>query len=349
MMNRRKTLKSKRIDLPDTLENIYAFICQQGWGDGLPIIPPTEERVGKMIDYVDRYPDEVVAQVAPIDGEATIEKIAINAVMVGCLPEYMPVIIAAVEAMTSPEFNLSSIQTTTNPVTALAIINGPVRQKININCTTGCMGPGWRANATIGRSIRFILINIGGGKPDIIDRAAHGMPGKYTFCFGEYEEGNPWQPLHVERGFPNESSTVTIVGAQATHNVLTVAKNAPMILKLAANSMSTLGNNNMVFTEGEPLVVITSAHAAILAEAGFTKETVKQVIFDNAGVPEAEYPPEIATPSKKLCVVNGKVKPCERAEDIMLVITGAPNPSHLVTIPTFGPTRAVTRPIHVKD
>ena len=348
-MNHEKTLKSRKIDLPDTLEDIYEFVCNRGWGDGLPVIPPTEERICRMMDYAGREPGEAVAQVAPLNGEATIEKIAINAVMAGCLPEYMPVLIAAVEAVAAPEFHLEGLQTTTNPVGALAIINGPVRHTINLNCTSGCMGPGWRANATIGRAIRLILINIGGGVPDTVDRAIHGMPGKYTFCFGEYEEGNPWQPLHVERGFDRETSAVTVVGGQGTHNALTISPNPKLFLKLAADSMSTLGNNNMVFTEGEPLVVLTSAHAAILEKEGFSKQAVKEVIFKLAGVPVSEYPADVATPSKEICVIDGMVKPCEKAEDIMLVITGAPNPFHITVIPTFGDTKAVTRRVVDRD
>ena len=221
MGSNKKELKSKIVELPDSLEEVYEYVCSQKWGDGLPIIPPTEERVWKFIDYIDREPDEILGEMPPVDGIVTIEKIAINAVMAGCLPEYMPVLIAAVEAMLEPEFNLQAIQATTNPAAPLAIINGPIRHQFNINCGRGCLGPGWRANATIGRAIRLILINIGGGLPGVTDKATHGMPGKYCFCFGEDEEGNPWEPLHVERGFDKETSTVTIAGSQATHNCLT--------------------------------------------------------------------------------------------------------------------------------
>ncbi|MDO8567880.1 MAG: hypothetical protein Q7R57_04110 [Dehalococcoidales bacterium] len=344
-MDEKKTLKSRQIELPDSLEDVYEFVMKQGWGDGLPIIPPTQERVYRMIEHSGKEPDEVIASIAPLEGEATIEKIAINAVMAGCKPEYMPVVIAAVEAMAAPEFHLGGLQTTTNPVTALAIINGPIRHKIDVNCAVGCMGPGWRANATIGRAMRLIMLNIGGGVPDKVSRSLHGFPGRYSFCFGEYEEGNPWSPLHVERGFDKNTSTVTVVGAQATHNVITIVPDSKLFLRLAADSMSTLGNNNMVFTEGEPLIVITSAHAEILARDGFTKQTIKEFLFESCGVPVSQYPREIATPSKDLFVANGKVKPCEKPEDIMVVVTGAPNPYHLVVIPTFGDTTAVTMPI----
>jgi len=345
-MSNEKALKSTRIDLPDDIDDIYQFVCNQGWGDGLPVIPPTEERVHRMIDGSGRSPDEIVATVSPLDGEATVEKIAVNAVMAGCLPEYMPVLIAAVKAMAAPEFDLSSLQATTNPATPLAIINGPIRHKINVNCTRGCMGPGWRANATIGRAIRFILLNIGGGIIDVVDNSVHGMPGKYTFCFGEDEEGSSWPPLHVERGFNSETSTVTMVGGQATHNVVNMYPSGNTFIKMAANSMCTMGNNNMIGGGGEPLVVFTSAHVSILAKEGFSKEAVKQALFENARVALSEFPPGAAWGTSERLVIDGKVLPCAKAEDIMVVVAGADNPVHLVVIPTFGlSTKAVTVPI----
>ncbi len=342
-------LSSKRVDIPDDMEAIYDFICEKGWGDGLPIIPPTEERVQKMIDYIGRPPSEVIGELDPQCGKASIEKIAINAVMAGCLPEYMPVLIAAVEAMAEPEFNLHAIQTTTNPVAALAIINGPIREKLHVNCTRGCLGPGWRANAAIGRAIRFILINIGGGVPGSVDKAVHGMPGKYTFCFGEDEEGNPWEPLHVERGFANETSTITMIDAQATHNVVCVFPSGRTYLKLAANSMSTMGSNNMMNgqEESHPLVLLNSGHAGILIKEGFRKKLdVKQFLYENSGVPLSEYPPDaLRGRSSMMHIVNGLVKPCKQAEDITIVVAGGPNPYHLVVMPTFGHERAITKPI----
>ncbi|MBI2870036.1 MAG: hypothetical protein HYX96_09455 [Chloroflexi bacterium] len=338
-------LGSKRHELPESLDDVYDYVMRQGWGDGLPIVPPTEDRVQGMLDYTGRAPGEVVARVAPLDGEATVEKIAVNAVMAGCRPEYLPVVIAAVEAMAAPEFHLGGIQTTTNPVGPVLIINGPARQKLNVNCALGCMGPGWRANATIGRAVRLVLLNIGGGAPDTVDRAIHGMPGKYTFCFGEDEEGSPWAPLHVERGCDRAASAVTVTGGQGTHNNITNVPSPELFIKLIANAMSTWGNNNMAFTQGEPLVVLTSAHAAILAKAGFTKSKLKEAIFALAGAPVTDYPAAVATPSKPMFVLDGLVKPCEKPEDIMVVVTGSPVPYHIVVIPTFGDTRAVTRQI----
>ena len=170
------------LDCPDDAAEIFGRLYEEGMTDGLPVIPPTAERVTAMIGGAELPREHIVAELAPRNGVATIEKIAVNAVMAGCLPAYFPVVIAAVEAMTQPQFNLLGIQTTTNPVAPFVLINGPIRHKIDINCGAGALGPGRRANATIGRAIRLILLNIGGGIPGEIDKSILGMPGKYSFC-----------------------------------------------------------------------------------------------------------------------------------------------------------------------
>src|SRR3990167_5362018 len=157
-------------------------------------------------------PETVIATIAPGFGAATIERIAINAVLAGCDPEYLPVLIAAAEAVAAPEFNLQGIQSTTNPGAVWLIINGPIARRLGVNSGNNCLGQGNWANATLGRALRLILQNIGGALPGEMDRATQGQPGKYTFCCTENEERNPWEPLHVERGFARERSAVTVVG-----------------------------------------------------------------------------------------------------------------------------------------
>ena len=342
-------LTSDSIEIPASLEAVYQVVMERGWGDGLPVIPPTEDRVYAMLDSVKQPSDKVIGTMLPGGGEVTLEKLAINTVMAGCLPEYFPVIVAAVEAMLDPEFNVSGIQSTTNPVGPLLIVNGPIREKLNINCTRGCMGPGWRANATIGRAIRLILINVGGAVPAEVDKAVHGMPGKYTFCIGEDEEGNPWEPLHVERGFKREESTVTVAGVQGTSNV--VCGQYPytsVFLQLTANSICTMGNNNIMLGRGEPLVVLSSGHAEIAVKEGFSKADVKRFLFEHAKVPISALPIEVGrgeTREKRLLVVDDMALPCLSADDIMVVVAGGPNPYHTTTMPTFGDTRAITKRI----
>jgi len=213
-------LVSQRINASDSLEEINDLYYERSWADGLPIIPPTEERVMAMLAGTTQKPQNVVAEIPPQWGEATVEKVAINAVMAGCLPEYMPVILAAVEAMVEKQLNLYALQATTHPSAPLVIVNGPIRKELGLNSGYNVFGQGNRANATIGRAIRLILVNIGGAVPSKLDRATHGQPSKYSFCIAENEEVNPWEPLHVERGFDPSVSTVTIFGVENPWNVI---------------------------------------------------------------------------------------------------------------------------------
>src|SRR5262249_24111947 len=160
----------------------------------------------------DGDPEQVLGMLPPRQGEATVEKLAINAVMAGCLPEYLPVLIAAVEAVADPDFNLDGVQATTHPVAPLIVVNGPLARRLNINSGYNCFGQGFRANATIGRAMRLVLMNVGGGLPGTGDRSTQGSPSKFSYCIAENEEANPWEPLHVERGFPRDVSTVTVSG-----------------------------------------------------------------------------------------------------------------------------------------
>ena len=201
-MEQGPTLVARKFSVPNSLSNIFEIFdlyYEKGWTDGLPIYPPTEAAVGEMLRYTDRSPQDVVAIIPPKNGAATVEKIAINAVMAGCRPEYLPLLIAAIEAIVRPEYNLYGRQTTTHPGAHLVIINGPIRHELDVNCKHNVFGHGWRANATIGRALRLVLINVAGNKPGVTDMATHGHPGKYSFCMGEDEEGSPWTPFHVDR------------------------------------------------------------------------------------------------------------------------------------------------------
>ncbi|MBI2854384.1 MAG: hypothetical protein HYX87_05630 [Chloroflexi bacterium] len=338
------------LDIPDSPDRFYALVCEKRWGDGLPVVPPTPARVGRMFKYVDRAPDEVVADVAPAFGEATIRKIAVNAVMAGCLPQHMPVVVAAVEAMAAPEFNLNGIQATTNPVAPLLIVNGPARRDLDVNCSWGCLGLGWRANATIGRAIRLVLINLGGALPGDIDMAFLGMPAKYSFCLGEDEEGSAWEPLHVERGFSKEDSAVTVAGVQDMRNAAVSGTDVLSWLRVAADSLATVGNNDFWLGTGEPLFVITPAQSKALARAGLSKADVKRFLFEHSRLSLEKC---LALTGGKRepgwRIVNGKLAPCEKPEDIMIVVAGAPETLHMMVMPTWGDTRAQTVAVRGKS
>lgn len=340
-------LVSERHEVAADPEAIQAYLEAREWGDGLPVVPPTPERVERMVAGAGREPDEVIAEVDPRRGEATVEKIAVNAVMAGCRPDYMPVLIAAVEAVADPAFNLHGIQSTTNPVGPLLVVNGPVRRRIDLNCGRNALGPGRRANATIGRALRLILLHVGGALPDRMDKAILGMPGKYTFCLGENEEESPWEPLHVERGFAAEESTVTAVGAQGTQNILALAGGAREALILTGDAMATMGNNNVLFGRGNPLVFFSPGHARQFVDQGYrTKADVKRALFECSKIPRSRFPEREVfplVPLRERSLDGDHVCVARRAEDILVVVAGGPEPYHICYCPNFADTWAVTK------
>ena len=262
-------LEAQRIELPDDYDAVQELYLERGWSDGLPITPPTPRRVGAMLSAVSLDPQHVVAQLPPNWGDATVERLAINAVMAGCLPEYLPVIVAGVAAMSDPAFNLYAIQATTHSCAPLFIVNGPIRERLGMNSSSGAYGPGWRANATIGRAVRLALLNIGGGHPGVGDMSTQGAPSKYTYCIAENEEANPWEPLHVERGYSPNQSTVTVVGGEPPHNINDhTGATAEEILTIIAGAMAVTGANN-AYTGGETLLALGPEHAATMSADGF--------------------------------------------------------------------------------
>lgn len=258
----------------------YELALARGWTDGLVVAPPTVEKVEKIIDHLGRKPTECVGVVGPKDGLATIEQIAINCAMAGCAPEHAPVVLAALEAMLEPEFNLPGVQSTTNPCAPLVIVSGPIVKELGFNAKEGSFGGGSRANACVGRAVRLILWNIGGGIPGESDMASQGQPAKYLFCAAENAEQSPWQPLHVERGLKPEDSAVTVFACQSPAP-LRVLGNAERILRLIASSIPTPGVN-MFHTAGQFLLSFGAKPAQELARAGYTKADVKEWVWQNA-------------------------------------------------------------------
>jgi hypothetical protein len=262
-------------------EHFYA----QGWTDGLPIVPPTEARVAAMLAGMPgSRADELISVVPPKMGRATLTQIAVNAVMAGCRPEYLRVVVAALQAVSEPAYGLAHRQTTTHAGAPLIIVNGPIVQALRINCGRGLFGPGWRANATIGRALRLVLVNIGGAGPDV-DASQTGHPGKYTYCIGEYEAANPWESLHEERGFRREQNVVTVVNTEAPHSMTeNVQTDAREIMRTFASSMATLGVNNL-YSQGHPVLVLGLEHVQHIHAAGWSKRDIKQALFEMARQP----------------------------------------------------------------
>jgi hypothetical protein len=263
----------------------------RGVTDGLPVVPPTEARMQRMLAATTRPADEVVALVPPNYGEATVEKTAINAIMAGCKPEYLPVVLAGVEAMCDERVNLHGVQGTTHTSTPLFIVNGPIRQQLDINCATGVFGSGWRANATIGRALRLIMTNIGGARPGEIDKSCMGHPGKYAYLIGEYEEISPWEPLHVERGFALAQNTISVYCCDAPQCLTNNAsRSARGILTTIGAGMAT-GWSDKTYLAGSYMLVIGPEHAKTIADDGMSKQDVKRFLYENVRRPLGELVP----------------------------------------------------------
>ena len=257
---------------------------QRGWTDGLPIVPPTDGPLGEMLRGTDLPSDYVVASLDPMGGQATVEKIAVNAIMAGCRPEYMPVLIAAVEAIADPVFNLAGVGTTTNPDATMLIINGPIAKQLDINSGSNALGRGWEANATIGRALHLIEQNIGGSWPGVSDVSSLGSPFDYSMMLAENEAANPWQPLDVERGFAKDKNVVTVVSAEGMQRVLDIGVNGEGFLGRVADYVS--GREG---THKNMLLVLTPFTAQKLVTEGWNKESIRQYINDHARVSLFRY------------------------------------------------------------
>ena len=340
-------LVSQRIELANEYEAVQDMYLERGWSDGLPIIPPTPERVEAMMTATDLNAQHVVAELPPNWGAATLEKLAINAVMAGCLPSYFPVLVAAVEAMSDPVFNLYAIQATTHPCAPLIIVNGPIRSELGMNGSSGAFGPGWRPNAVIGRAVRLALLNIGGAHPGIADMSTQGAPSKFSYCVAENEESNPWAPLHVERGFRPQQSAVTVLAGEPPHNINDHASSsAEDILTIIAGAMGVTGANN-AYTGGETLLALGPEHAGTIARDGLSKLDIADWLGRRATIPLERYTEETMI-ERFGKVPDGPVPMVASPEDLTIIVVGGPG-KHSCWIPTFGgTTHSVTRSINVK-
>lgn len=275
------------VRLDDAIEALYA----RGVTDGLPVVPPSRERVDAFLEAAGRHADEVVGLVPPNYGAATIEKLAINAVMAGCRPEYMPVVIAAVEAVCDEAFDLHGVSATTNSPAPLLVVNGPVRGELGINGGAGVFGPGWRANATIGRAVRLVCTNVGGATPGVVSMSTFAHPGRYTYCIGEHEEASPWPSLAVEHGFGPGDSTVAALAADAPLSVYDHAsRSAPALLATIAASMAVISHHKMTHW-GDTVLVLSPEHARTIAGDGWAKADVRRFLWERLQRPVRELLP----------------------------------------------------------
>jgi len=342
-----------RITVADDPEAIFERFISEGWTDGLPIVPPTAARVAEMLAYSDLAPGASLGAMPPRWGEATLAKVAVNAVMAGCKPEYFPVVATAVKAILARPFNLYGVQGTTNPASPVLIVNGPIAREIEINARGNLFGQGFRANATIGRAIRLVMTTIGGGVPQQADKSTLGNPAKYTCCFAEHEAASPWAPLHVERGFDTATSTVTAFGGAAPANIIEKSKTAVEMLETIARAMAVSGSNNKLMSH-EALLVLGPEHAAIAARQGFDKARVRRTLFELARIPFGEIGQsnaDVLRVWRGPCIdeTDGRrtLRIVEKPEDILVVVAGGAG-NHSASIPGWY-SRSVTLPIARAD
>lgn len=265
---------------------------EKGVTDGLPVIPPTRERVKRMLDGTRRRPEELLGELPPNYGRLTVEKVAINAVMAGCRPEYLPVVIAAAECACDPVFNLHGVATSTHFSAPLLIVNGPIRGRIGLNSSFGVFGPGYRANATIGRALRLLMINVGGARPGELSMSTFGHPGRYTYCIGENEEASPWPPYHVERGLAADASAVTLFAGEAPHGISDHASRTARSLAGSLGwSMVGLWNSKHFPLYSHTLLVVGPEHAHTFAEDGWSKMELRHHLYETIRRPYSDLLP----------------------------------------------------------
>ncbi len=324
-------------------EDWNEFAIGQGWSDGFPLVMPTEAAVEKFVAAAGRVDNDTFQPISPRQVVPTIKSLAANAVMAGCKPEYFPVVLAGLRAVLNPDYNLHGTLATTHPCAQLMLVNGPMRKNLDINCGSNCLGQGRRANATIGRALQLILLNVGGAKPGDMDRATQGTPAKYSYCFGENEEASPWEPYHVRKGFAADDSVVTTMAAEAPHNINDHASNTGEgLIKTIAGTMSQVGTNN-TYLKGPCFVVIGPEHAQTMHRDGWTARAVQEALYERSRIHVSRISAE------NLDSWAGQARHPENdyyyigrsPDDVNVVVAGGPG-KHSVFIPSFGNTAAAS-------
>lgn len=347
------------LELEGSWESVNQYFFERNWTDGLPIVPPTKERVGAMLDFARERlgyeADDVVGILQPKNGVATVAKIAANAVMAGCRPEYMPVLIALAKAIAEPRYNLFGVQTSTHNTSVLAVVNGPLRESLDINWGYNVVGSRWHSTASLGRALRFVVTNIG-GVPGVTNIHTQGHIARYQHVIAENEPENPWEPLHIERGFAPEDSTVTVFAACPAMMIdeNSGSRSAKELLMTFARSVAYVGNRN-INGEGEPLIILGPQHANLLAKDGYSKRDFKRFLWEHARVPFHHIPTgnlqSYSDRFRKFYVdvaADTGVPIADRPEDIAVIVMGGKG-THSLSVQTLLGSRSQTGLIASKD
>jgi len=345
----RQTLRSTAYDLADALD-VNELYQQKGWTDGLPIVPPTEERVVECLQAAGLAPGDILGVERVRQRPLNAEKVAINAVMAGCLPAYMPVVVAVVRAMCEEPFNLHGSTASTGGSAQFIVVNGPMRTAIGMNATHNVLGNGNRANATIGRAIRLVLINVLGCIPGQLDRSTLGHPGKYTFCIAEDEEDSPWTPLAQERGVPPGVSGVTVMACEAPRQVMNEWTHDPE--EIVETFAAEMRHNMLTYSvwSGNYVLIIPKQLRELLVAAGWTKQDIRDSIFRAARVLRRAW----ATVGKANIVhrsggPNQEFTALRSPDDLLVIAAGGPAGGFGAVIPPWlgSKARAVTQAIEI--
>ncbi len=337
------------LDVDDDSVAVTEAFAERGWGDGLPLVPPTEERVDAMLAPLgDVDPDEVLATLPPRDGEATRRMVAVNAVMAGCTPDHLPVLVSAVRAISQPDMNLRGVNATTHPVAPLLIVHGEAAEAGLYNSGLGAFGPGNRANATTGRALRLILLHIAGAVPGPGDASTQGGPAKYGFCVAENEAATPWDSYSASIGI-DAPSAVTVHFGEGPHNFHDMeSADAHRILDKCASAMATTGQNNACISQGEYFVALCPEHAAACANQGMGRVEIAQYLWDHARMPVAELRGAFDllawAPWMQELPDNAMAPMTEKPDNIRVFVTGGAG-KHSSVVPSWGMTRSVTVPV----
>ena len=334
------------LDLPGvTEENWYEVADARGWGDGLPTVPPTPQRVAAALAALEGIELEL-GPLPPSGLVPTRESFAANAVMAGCRPADLPVVLAALRGLLSPEYNLHGVLATTHPCAPLVIVNGSVRAALGVNSGGNCFGQGTRANAVIGRAVQLVTTHIGGARPGLMDRSTQGGPAKYTFCFGENEEESPFKPYSVRRGFAASESVVTVAATEGPHNINDHGSTtAEGLLMTIAGVMAQPGSNN-VYVKGPHFLVLGPEHAATLHRDGWTAPALQEELWQRARIPVAAVSEENRRQFEDWDVrPDGEFFPVSTGPEQLHVLVAGGAGKHSAWIPSFGATAAVSRPV----
>jgi len=349
----RSTYQAQTVALAEaTPEAMFDLLESRGLGDGLPVVPPTPDRVDAMLQASNEHgadPDEVLFTLQPRAGIVTRRVVAINAVMAGCPAVTFPVVLTALRALARSEVNLRGVNATTHLVAPMIVVHGEIAEHAGFNSGVGAFGPGNRANATVGRAVRLALMNVGGATPGFGDAATHGQPAKYTFCAAENLAESPWEGYARSRGV-DAPSAVTVHCGEGPHNVhdAEAAGDPALILAKIASAMTSLGQNNAPISQAEYFIVLGPEHARSIADRGLTRRDVSSYLFDHARLPlsllKQHFQERAWQQWMHICADDHLMPMTGDADNIRVLVIGGPG-KHSLVVPSWGVTRSVTLPV----